>query len=316
MTEEQAIMLVAKIREIGVWQDIGPMKRQAMEEALRPLPFDLCNQRVEAWALMPAVDAEGAPVTRWISTPDDVLKAVGVMGARARAMLHEAVSSGRELWPSLRDVGWEIVEPDAPLPRGVGEWHANLGLPTPTGREIALALPEASKPSLDGPRRLEPVLDRIGADLRRRKDLSLRQAVARVQHPNPPAVIERAAMPPVLQEAIRAAEEASDRAVMAEQKCLAMERAYRELCEEMRDRLRDAAPDLESAQEVARELLERIVADPLGGIPTAIECFRAAVAPDLVIDGKQSRVVRGENPDPFEDGAGPLIGLRVTLRRA
>lgn len=318
MNPIQADALVGRLRRAAIPQELSDGRVAEMAEVLTPLPFEVCERRVEQWALSVAVDAEGRQAEKWMSTPDHVLAAVGV-GARARHLIEQAIldrQAGRdaEVWPSLRENGWELIGPGDPLPRGVGEWHANLGLPLPAGRRVSLALPAAPPTDLATvPEELVgDELRAIGTGLQQRKNAALRRAFEELRDPPAPIAWDRERMPPVLREAVKAAEAAQDQAIQAEQHCIAQERAYRELCAELAERIRESAPDAITARAVVVDLLRRVAADAAYDVIGCADALAEALGPELRV--VKCDVERGPKPDEFEDALGPVVGLRLLLK--
>lgn len=329
MTREEAIALVLQIREVAIKQEIDQHRLDRMEAVLLPLPYQDCLRNAARWTTAVQTDEKGQPLPKFVSTPDEILAVVGVDG-RARSLVDRAIAEGGTVWPSLRDVGreaiggWAYVAPDAPLPRGVGEFYANLGLPPPDGRPVSRALPGPSAgpspralPS-GGEPRSEPLpagqaIATIGRQLAQAWRAQDRRAFEVRRHP-PSREVALDDLPPALQAALEATEAEHAKLVEARRRCEAQERAYRELCAEMADRVRDGAPDAESARAVAVELLERIAADPLGGIGAALEVVRDALVPGGRLVAPT--VTYAPNPDPFDERPGPVAGLRLAITRS
>lgn len=306
MTGEEAKEVLRIALEGAAKQDVDEDRIKFMAVHLGPLPFEPTRRRVHEYVLS----------HRWLSSIEELLDAAGV-STSARVDLARAIHEGGDLLPSLRSMsGWEYVPPEGEVPRGVGEFYANADRPMPlAGRTVSFALPAAVGDRLaDVPAELAgDALTSIGRGLQAQKNAALRRAFEQRQHPPAPFVPDRDAMPIVLREAVEAAETALDRATQAERRCQAQERAYRELCDEMADRVRDGAPDAATAQTVAVELLQRLAADPGYGLTACAEVLRDALIPGAAVAVKPEY---GPNPDPFEDTLGPLVELRIALKRS
>jgi hypothetical protein len=152
VTKEEAIAVVAVVRSGGVPQEFAPSTIEQWEDYLLPLPHDYCIRAARRWVLSVPVDEHGQPVPKFVSEPSAVLTGCGVPFG-ARDLVDRALRDGGEVYPSVRgrvsDGGWEYVAPDDPLPRGVGEWYANAGLPLPPDRHLDPALEAApTRPAL------------------------------------------------------------------------------------------------------------------------------------------------------------------------
>lgn len=319
MNEIEADVLVARLREAAVAQDLDDRKVEGLAEWLIPLPFDVCERRVEQWAAAAvAVDGQGRRVEKWVSSVDHVLAAVGV-DAAARQLVAQAKAEGRQLWPSLRGVGWEFAAPDGALPRGVGEFYANLRLPIPDGRLIDVTLPIGAPERTAGPTRALPsggaldaatALATIGRDLADANAAALRSRFEVLRHP-PSEEIDLEALPPALRRALEAADAERDRLVAARRRCEAQEQAYREMAGELAELIRRAAPDYQTARTVALELLQRVLRE--GDVGAVLELVRDALNPALAI--AVCDVKRGPSEDPFDDAPGPIEAVRVVITR-
>jgi len=284
-------------------QDLDEARVELMALHLAPLPFERTRRHVHEYVLG----------HKWLSSLEELLDAAGV-AASARADLARAIHEGGQLLPSLRSMsGWEYVPRGGPYPEGVALFYREARQPLPKGARVApLALPAAAvqPAAASGP---APVLQEIGTELQRRKNAALRRSFEALRSPPAPFVPDREAMPPVLRQAVDAAEAQLDRATRAEQRCIAQERCYRELCEEMTGMLRARAPDGLAARGVVVDLLRVVLADPCYGLIGCVEALRDAVCPGAEV---AMRPEHGPNPDEFDDAPGPLVALRVGLRKA
>lgn len=309
----EALAVIAVVRGGAIPQEFSDERLKEIAGYLLPLPYDYCRRAAERWAISVPVDEHGQPVPKFVSEPSAVLTGCGVPFG-TRHLLDRALRDGGEVYPSVRgaisDGGWEYVAAGEPLPLGVAEAMLAAGQTLPHNRACA-ELPAGPIEQRDEPTDATDALAVIGRGLQARKNGALRRAFEQRQHPPAPIAWDRDAMPPVLREAVEAAERAQDRATKAEQRCQAQERAYRELCADLADRIRDGAPDSETARAVVVELLQRLLSDPGYGLSACVEALRDALIPGAEVAVKPAY---GPNPDPFDDGVGPLIELRIALK--
>lgn len=206
MTNEEAIAVVAVVRSGAVPQEFAASTTKAWEDTLLPLPFEVCLRAAHRWRLSVPLDDKGQPVPKFVSEPGAVLTACGVPFG-ARHLVDRALREGGEVYPSVRgafsDGGWEYVAPDAPLPRGVGEWYVNAALPLPAGRRVDPALerrPAAPTPALPAGR---PISDEERrANLARLGGLARSLGAAKTAGPAPRARPHRTPAPAVSAEVI------------------------------------------------------------------------------------------------------------------
>lgn len=152
MNLAEALAIVGVVRAGAIPQEMTDDRATELASYLLPLPYDYCRRAAERWAISVPLDAHGQPVPKFVSEPAAVLTGCGVPYG-TRHLVDRALREGGEVYPSVRgaisDGGWEYVAPGLPLPRGVGEWYANAGLPLPAGRAVEAGLvPVAARPAL------------------------------------------------------------------------------------------------------------------------------------------------------------------------
>lgn len=305
MTTEQAQEVLRIALEGAAKQDLDDDRIRFMALHLAPLPFERTRRRVHEYVL----------AHKWLSSVDELLDAAGVSTA-ARSDLARAVHEGGELWPSLRSMsGWEFVPRGGPYPDGVALYCREAGLPLPTGASvtpIALAPGPATEPEEAPAPVAGDALRSIGTDLQQRKTAALRRSFEELRRPPTPIVPDREALPPVLREALVAADVVQESWAREKARLGAEVRAYEEMRGELAEMIRRGAPDNEAGKAVAVELLQRLLADPGYGLAAVAEVVRDALLPDGEVALKPEH---GPNPDPFDEGPGPLTGLRLALRK-
>lgn len=278
-------------------------------EHLEPLPAHRAEQGIDQ--VIAGVDREPRAQPFFPSIAE-VLGAIGIHGD-ARRELRRARRTGGELWPSLRSMsGWEFVPRGGPYPEGVALYFRENDIPLPAGARVALpAAPEAvgGAPADPG----ASIRAGIGTDLQQRKTASLRRAVEQLQHPPVPLELDRAALPAVLREALVAADVGQESWAREKARLGAEVRAYEEMRGELAEMIRQGAPDNEAGRAVAVELLRRLVADPGYGLAAVAEVVRDALCPGAEVAVKPEH---GANPDPFDEGVGPLVALRIAMRKS
>lgn len=318
MTTDDATRLMAQLT--AAFPNAVPPEAtiDAYYEHLEPLPADAVAQGVRR--LIAGLGRSEKAQPFFPSIPE-LLDAVGIFGA-GRAELLRAIAQKGHLMPTIRTVGdnlsgWEFVPRHGPLPLGVAQALAVAGKPLPEG--MTVASPPALMPATPALRSGEPMrpgtaLATIGQGLQQRKDAALRRAYEEQRDGPPPATAyDRALMPPVLRQAVEAAEAEQARLEQARHRCEAQERAYREMCDEIRDDQRARVVDGATAKAVARELLAGLMVDPLQGFEAVVGVLRDAVAPGLAI--AKAELAHGPNPDVFDDAPGPVVAVRVAFKR-
>lgn len=253
---------------------------------LLPLPFERTLSRVR----------EYVATHTWCSSLNELLDACDVP-ERVRGDLFRAAQQGHEFWPSLRGKGWEVVPRDAPLPRGVGEWFANLELPLPEGRHVDLALetPITNGKALSAPSGppadVQDVMKTLAARLR-----TGARALVAVQERRVPEI------PAELQPAYEKLEAALRAADVAKQSHAAASDEYRRRVAEL---VEDASPGdlpVEAAKPAAVRLLKRLVVE--GGVYAAAEVLGA-------VWGLEVKALETAPKDRFEDE--PPTRVRLVL---
>jgi hypothetical protein len=144
VTTIEALAVIGVVRRGAIPQDFTDERLLELAAYLVPLPIGYCRRAAERWGVSVPTDQHGQPIPKFISEPAALLTACGVPTA-ARHLLDRALRDGGEVFPSARgaigDGGWEYVPAGEPLPRGVGEFYANAGLPLPAGRRVDPSLP-------------------------------------------------------------------------------------------------------------------------------------------------------------------------------
>lgn len=251
---------------------------------LLPLPFERTLSRVR----------EYVSTHTWCSSVNELLDACDVPASN-RGDLMRAAHDGHEFWPSLRGKGWEVVPKSEPLPRGVGEWFTNLGLPIPEGRTVDVALPAAPNgKALPAP----PEFGDAVRALSTRFQTGVKALVAVQERRTPEIPLELQPAYEKLQQAMHAAETAK--------------KSHGDAADEYRRRVaelvEDASPSdlpLEAVKPAAVRLLKRLVED--GGAVAAAEALGD-------VWGLCVKAFETAPADRFEDE--PPTRVRLVLEKA
>lgn len=253
---------------------------------LLPLPYERTLSRVR----------EYVATHTWCSSLSELLDACDVP-ERVRGDLFRAAEDGHEFWPSLRGKGWEVVPKGEALPRGVGEWLTNLGLPIPEGRTVDVALAammvtNALPAAKNGP---PPEIGDAIRALSARFQTGARALVAVQEKRTPEIPAELQPAYEKLQQAMRSVETAK--------------KSHADAADEYRRRIaelvEDASPSdlpMEAVKPAAVRLLRRLVED--GGAVAAAEAIGE-------VWGLEVREFETAPKDRFEDE--PPQRVRVVL---